>query len=90
MCVGSIRPLKVVVGGEGRKQVLIIFDVIQSVQVGEAEVVCRIWFITESHFVCSDKSRWILVVGNASGLQFHIDSPILVRPVHYIILPRLR
>ena len=80
-----ITPIEIMVGLEGRKESRVILDVVEAVQIGEAEVIrlCRV--ITELNLVESYDGRRILVVADAAALEFHIDGMRSVCPVHHCV-----
>lgn len=62
-----VVPLKV------GKDIGIILDVVESVQIGIAEVIFLVGVGAKSDFVLSNDGGRICVVLDASGLEFHVD-----------------
>lgn len=75
-----------------RKQLGLIFNGIETVRIAEGEYTLRrigsrhiMECLAEVNLVASNNGRWILVVSDASALQFHIYVFIITGKIHSVI-----
>ena len=70
---------------KGIKGRLVVFDVIETISITETKIVFLVRVFTEGNLIASYNRRRILIVPNASGLEFYIDGLGGIGIVHHRI-----